>query len=177
MSLREKFAQLLEASQTSTAYWRDIAIEDFTRDLHVRVQRKGISHADLASRMGTSRPYVTRLLSGGNFTLETMVKLAMALDGVIRVHIADREAVTTHWKDEYIGRLDDAMANVDLESMRGLTSGEMPLRTRFTSPTGAGHTSQQPVSGTLTTSGPWAGGRLRPQELYKDTGSGEALSV
>lgn len=93
MSLREKFAHLVETAQSSTAYWRDIAITDFVRDLHARMTRMNVSHAELAARMGTSRPYVTKLLNGGNFTLETMVKLATALDGVVRVHIEDRDTV------------------------------------------------------------------------------------
>jgi len=94
MSLRDKFAKLITAAQTSVPYWRDIAISDFTRDLHARMERMGITHTELAARMGTSRPYVTKLLSGGNFTLETMVKLAMALDGAVRIQIEDRDAVT-----------------------------------------------------------------------------------
>ncbi len=99
MSLRDKYAGLLEEAEQTVEYWRDVATTDFTRDLHERMRRMNMTHAELARRMGTSRPYVTKLLDGGNFTLETMVKLAMALGGVVRVHIADREALT-HWKDE-----------------------------------------------------------------------------
>ena len=102
MSLRAKFSHLIEQAQQTPEYWRDIASTDFTRDLHKRMKEQGITHAELARRMGTSRPYVTKLLEGSNFTLETMVKLAMALDGVLRVHIADRDALT-HWKDELPG--------------------------------------------------------------------------
>jgi transcriptional regulator with XRE-family HTH domain len=91
MSLAEKFAILLERAQESPAYWRDIAITDFTRELHDRMRRTGVTHAELARRMGTSRPYVTKLLTGGNFTLETMVKLAMALDAVVRIRLDDKE--------------------------------------------------------------------------------------
>jgi plasmid maintenance system antidote protein VapI len=107
MSLRDKFANLIEEAQDTVPYWRDIASTDFTRDLHERMRRMGITHAELARRMGTSRPYVTKLLEGSNFTLETMVKLAMALDGVLRVHIADRDALT-HWKDERTSEDTDA---------------------------------------------------------------------
>lgn len=99
MSLREKFANLVESAQGTVGYWRDVAITDFTRDLHDRMGRMNMTHAELAKRMGTSRPYVTKLLDGSNFTLETMVKLATALGGVVRVHIADRDALT-RWKDE-----------------------------------------------------------------------------
>ena len=92
MSLAEKFASLLERAQQSPAYWRDIAVTDFTRELHDRMRRMGVTHAELARRMGTSRPHVTKLLAGGNFTLETMVKLAMALDAVVRIRLDDQAA-------------------------------------------------------------------------------------
>jgi hypothetical protein len=101
MNLRKKFAALLERAEESVEYWRDVAITDFTRDLHARMVRMGVvRHEELAQRMGTSRPYITKLLDGGNFTLYTMVKVAMALGGVLRVHIADRDAAT-HWVDSY----------------------------------------------------------------------------
>jgi predicted transcriptional regulator len=100
MSLAEKFSRLIERAQKSVEYWRDVAITDFTRDLHARMTRLNVNQEELARRMGTSRPYVTKLLDGGNFTLNTMVKASTALDGVVRVHIADRETVT-RWFDEY----------------------------------------------------------------------------
>jgi plasmid maintenance system antidote protein VapI len=103
VSLREKFAALLERAEDSIEYWRDVAITDFARDLHMLMQRRKINHTELADRIGTSRPYITRILGGGNFTLETMVRLSMALGGVVRIHIADRGTVTS-WKDEYDGR-------------------------------------------------------------------------
>ncbi len=97
MSLAQKFADLLERAQESEEYWRDIAVTDFTRELHERMRSLGMTHAELARRMGTSRPYVTKLLDGGNFTLHTMVKLAMALDVVVRIHLEPKEerAATT----------------------------------------------------------------------------------
>lgn len=91
MTLAEQLAQALESSEEDVDYWKDIAITDFTRDLHARMQELGVTQGELARRMGTSRPYVTKLLSGSNFTLETMVKLAMALDSVVRVRLEGRE--------------------------------------------------------------------------------------
>ena len=90
-SLSERFAELLRRAETSEDYWLDIAITDFSRDLHARMEELDVKHKDLAERMGTSRPYITKLLSGGNFTLHTMVKLAMALDAVVRVRLEGRE--------------------------------------------------------------------------------------
>jgi transcriptional regulator with XRE-family HTH domain len=176
MSLREKFAQLIDAAQSSVAYWRDIAITDFTRDLHARVRHKRLTHADLAVRMGTSRPYVTRLLNGGNFTLETMVKLAMALDGVIRIHIADREAVTTHWKDEFMNHAQPAVESMDLENPQRFSFGSSyaePLKAP--GPEGIVFSSNLRAASTLTALGPLE--ERRSQELFESPKTREALAV
>jgi transcriptional regulator with XRE-family HTH domain len=91
MTSAEKLAKALEQAERSVEYWRDIAVTDFTRDLHARMNELGVSQGELARRMGTSRPYVTKLLDGGNFTLQTMVKLAMALDAVVRIRLEGKE--------------------------------------------------------------------------------------
>lgn len=91
MKLAEKLAKALQEAQSGVEYWQDIAETDFTRDLHERMAKLGISQGELARRMGTSRPYVTKLLEGSNFTLQTMVKLAMALDAVVRVRLEGKE--------------------------------------------------------------------------------------
>lgn len=94
MNPAEKLAHALGEAEESVEYWLDIAVTDFTRDLHARMDALGVSQGELARRMGTSRPYVTKLLEGGNFTLQTMVKLAMALDAVVRVRLEGREERT-----------------------------------------------------------------------------------
>lgn len=94
MKPAEKLAKALREAQDGVEYWQDIAETDFTRDLHDRMAKLGISQGELARRMGTSRPYVTKLLSGGNFTLETMVKLATALDSVVRIRLEGKEERT-----------------------------------------------------------------------------------
>jgi transcriptional regulator with XRE-family HTH domain len=91
MTLAEKLGKALAQAEDGVDYWRDIAVTDFTRDLHARMKALGISQGELARRMGTSRPYVTKLLEGGNFTLQTMVKLATALDAVVRIRLEGRE--------------------------------------------------------------------------------------
>ncbi len=91
MSLAEKLAKVIETAEEDHNYWMDLAVTDFTHDLHERMRQLDISQGELARRMGTSRPYVTKLLSGGNFTLQTMVKLAMAIDAVVRVRLEGNE--------------------------------------------------------------------------------------
>lgn len=55
------------------------------------MKEMGISSAELARRMGTSKAYVSQLMDGGNFTLLTMVKVAMALGEIVRVQLEGQE--------------------------------------------------------------------------------------
>lgn len=55
------------------------------------MKRRGVSNAELARRLGVKRQFVTKLLGGANVTLATMVKLAMALDAVVRIRLEDKE--------------------------------------------------------------------------------------
>jgi transcriptional regulator with XRE-family HTH domain len=95
----ERYRQLLDRAESSPDYWREAAVIQFTEGLCRRMEEKKISKAELARRMGTSRAYITRLLGGEpNFTLGTMVKLALAVDGSLEVRIADK-GVVPHWED------------------------------------------------------------------------------
>jgi transcriptional regulator with XRE-family HTH domain len=86
----EKYRDFLTQAESSPDYWRELAIIELTEGLCRRMEEKKISRAELARRMGTSRAYVTKLLGGdANFTLTTMVKLAMALEGTLQINIAD----------------------------------------------------------------------------------------
>lgn len=90
----ERFDQMVEKAQRSVDYWVTGPIVEFTEDICRLMDEQGVSRADLARRLGTSRAYVTKLLGGNaNFTLETMTKVAMALGAAVHVHVADQNAV------------------------------------------------------------------------------------
>lgn len=129
MSLADKLANSLEQAERDPDYWRDIAVTDFTRELHARMQELGISQGELARRMGTSRPNVTKLLSGSNFTLQTMVRLAMALDSVVRVELEGNEKRAAQRRRATATAANPAVI-VDLESVRGPESRPEPARRR-----------------------------------------------
>jgi plasmid maintenance system antidote protein VapI len=96
----DKYRAFVAGAESSADYWMGVPIAELTEDICRLMEEKQISRADLARRLGTSRAYVTKLLDGNaNFTLATMVKLAMALDGALHLHIADRRAAT-RWYDE-----------------------------------------------------------------------------
>jgi len=100
----KRYQQMFEEAEASVDYWLAGPVTDFTEDLCRLMEERDISRAELARRMGTSRAYVTKLMRGNvNFTLTTMVKLAMAVGGAVHVHISDQRAVT-RWRDEEPGR-------------------------------------------------------------------------
>jgi|GEM_PF-3045789 len=118
-----KYSEMLAEAGRSVDYWQDVAQTDFAREMHRRMTEKGINAAELARRMGTSKAYVSQLLDGGNFTLLTMVKVAMALDAVVRVQLEGR--------DERAQAAKDAKVVVDLPQRDDLEDwSEQDSRTR-----------------------------------------------
>jgi len=51
------------------------------------MESKGITHSDLAKRLGVSRPYVSSFFRGENVTLHTAVKFALALECCVDVKL------------------------------------------------------------------------------------------
>ena len=90
MSL-QRYRELASEAESSPEYWVDVAISDFARELHGLMKQRRVSNAELARRLGVKRQFVTKLLGGANVTLGTMVKLAMALDAVVRVRLEGKD--------------------------------------------------------------------------------------
>jgi transcriptional regulator with XRE-family HTH domain len=87
----ERYGELFNRAEASTEYWSEAAAHELIRELESRMERQGISRAELARRLGTSKAYVTKVLGGNvNFTLATMARLAEALGAELHVHLADR---------------------------------------------------------------------------------------
>jgi transcriptional regulator with XRE-family HTH domain len=75
------FEQHMTAAQQRPAYWSYLMTLEFIDALVAEMDVKGVSGAELARRMGTSRAWVSRVLAGEcNLTAATMGKLAFALD-------------------------------------------------------------------------------------------------
>jgi len=57
-------------------------------------ERRGLTQTQLARRVGVSQPFIAKLESGEvhNFSLETLVKLAMALDSELEVRFHPHRA-------------------------------------------------------------------------------------
>lgn len=98
----ESFAELFSLAEQDEDYWTELAIIEFTEELSRLMELRGMTRADLAAAIGSSPPYITKVLKGNvNFTLATMAKLARALGGVVHLHIAPA-GTRTEWTDSEI---------------------------------------------------------------------------
>jgi len=68
----------------------------FAEELCRLMEEQGLSHAQLAERLGTSRAYITRILrTDYNLTAETMVKVARALDARVELSLVPKDVPVT----------------------------------------------------------------------------------
>ena len=87
------FAEHLEGSRGRPAYWSYLATLEFIDDIVAEMDRQGVTGAELARRMGTSRAWVSRVLAGEcNLTVASMGKLAFALGLRVKPSLAPLEA-------------------------------------------------------------------------------------
>jgi transcriptional regulator with XRE-family HTH domain len=70
-------------------------VTQLTNEINWHMHQRGLTRADLASRMGVSPGRVSQVLSGGeNLTLRTLASLATALGGRFELALRPREPVT-----------------------------------------------------------------------------------
>jgi transcriptional regulator with XRE-family HTH domain len=70
-----------QAARQTPAYHAEGASIRFTEELIARMKSCGITRTALAEKLGTSPAYITKILRGDtNFTLESMARVAQALD-------------------------------------------------------------------------------------------------
>lgn len=97
----KSFKDLLAKAKESDAYWVQSAKLDFALALVDLIDKSGVSKASLAKAMGVSAPYISKVLRGEtNLTIESMVKLARALNGKLSLRVSD-SACKVRWFETY----------------------------------------------------------------------------
>ena len=82
------FADLFKWAKNQKEYWVEGAKIEFAEQMLAQMEAQNISRKELASRLGTSPAYVTKILRGStNFTLESMVSIARALNCELCTHL------------------------------------------------------------------------------------------
>ena len=86
--LRERFRKI-ENDPRFVAEEMKLAFAD---DLVLLLEARGLKRTELAEKLGTNRGYVTRVLNTEyNLSIETMAKIALALDARISLRMLPRE--------------------------------------------------------------------------------------
>jgi plasmid maintenance system antidote protein VapI len=95
----DPFAELFLEAEKSDTFWVSKAKLHFTEDMLAQMDALGINKTELASRLGVKPAQISRLCGGlNNFTLETMVRVARALNCEFRCHLQP-EGANTLWID------------------------------------------------------------------------------
>lgn len=99
--MTKSFASLFAKLETSPTYQAEKLAVAFLAELNVQMHSKQVSNAELARRMDVSPAYITKIFRGpSNLSIETLAKLAVALDCVVHLHLA-KAAATVRWFDVF----------------------------------------------------------------------------
>ncbi len=75
-----RMEQLLEEMKDSPVYVAEGLVLELGEQMVARMEKLGITRADLARRMGVSPAYITKILRGTNISMLTLAKIAIALE-------------------------------------------------------------------------------------------------
>ncbi len=93
------FAEFFNERESDYEYLAQKLAVDFLADINRELVLQRISNSDLAERMSVSPAYVTKLFRGtaANPSLETLTKLALAVDRCVQIRLAPRSEIQKTW--------------------------------------------------------------------------------
>ena len=98
MKLSKAIQKFVERAKESDSYWVEKTKLDFSLSLEKQRRAVDMSYADIARKINSSAAYVTKIFRGDvNLTIESMVKLARAAGGQLRIQIIDEKASARIW--------------------------------------------------------------------------------
>ena len=104
--------ELLRDLRDSLEYWKEVIGLEVLGDVQRLMEDAAINQAELADRLGSSEAYVSKILNANtNFTLQTLIKLARALESVLHVRIARPDEVVR------VSPVGDVVRNLDSSSV------------------------------------------------------------
>lgn len=91
MNAEQRFAERLKQYEHDPEFLTEELLIEITEQISVRLDAIGMSAAELAKRLGVSRPYISQIMNGKpNMTIRTLVGIALALDQRVSVTLKDR---------------------------------------------------------------------------------------
>lgn len=92
------FKKLFAKIEQGLSYKKEKARIDFTIELQSLMEKNRVTRADLARGLNKSNAYITQILRGErNFTIDTMVELAEALESDLAIHFSPKGQNTVDW--------------------------------------------------------------------------------
>src|SRR5205807_259539 len=99
--IHEEIQAALKVARETHEYRAEGASIEFTNAMLTRMRQMGVSRSKLASKIDVNPAYISKILRGDtNFSLETMVKIANALDSDFRCHLQPVGA-KSQWLDVF----------------------------------------------------------------------------
>jgi|WetSurMetagenome_2_1015567.scaffolds.fasta_scaffold102909_1 transcriptional regulator with XRE-family HTH domain len=90
----EKYRERSRLLERDPLFIAELLKLEFADDLVRLLEARGLKRTELAEKLGTNRGYVTRVLNTEyNLSVETMAKIALALDARISLRMLPREEV------------------------------------------------------------------------------------
>lgn len=101
----KSFEGLIKKAKEGDQFWSEKASLEFTIQLERLMEKKNISRADLARKIGKSPAFITKLLSGyNNYTIATMTNVVRAIDGRLSIRVTPKEEKIPDWLSVIDGR-------------------------------------------------------------------------
>ena len=86
--IHEEIQAALKTARETHEYRAEGASIEFTNAMLTRMRQIGVSRSKLAAKIGVNPAYISKILRGDtNFSLETMVKIANALESEFRCQL------------------------------------------------------------------------------------------
>jgi len=92
LTAAERFANLVKKQRQDGSLQIDEAKLELSEQIFQAMENKGISEAELSRRLNVSRAYINKVLQGDtNFTIETLVKIGIALECEFKFEFVEKE--------------------------------------------------------------------------------------
>jgi transcriptional regulator with XRE-family HTH domain len=86
---KKSFAGLYAKLEPTPGYQASALCVNFLSEIHTRMKTLGMTHDDLAHKVGVSPAHITKLFLGStNLSIEAMVKLSIAVECTLQFHLA-----------------------------------------------------------------------------------------
>jgi transcriptional regulator with XRE-family HTH domain len=94
LTAAERFAKLGENLKKDGRLQIDEAKLQLSEQIFQTMENKGISESELSRRLDVSRAYINKVLQGDtNFTIETLVKIGIALDCEFKFSFVEKPSI------------------------------------------------------------------------------------